>query len=156
MYQHCVLLWLPVNISQEITYRGTSVWVLCFHTEMVLILKYITESFVIKYLCYVGFEVLTAMGMKSTIFWDITPCSPLKVNWPPPAFTPVSCSAYPSTLKMEAYVPPKLRSTFNGLHCVISQKIVLRFFSYHTFIRKLADPANVVLPYKLFLGNFLV
>jgi hypothetical protein len=28
----------------------------------------------------VGFEVLTAVVMKSTIFWDITPCSPLKVN----------------------------------------------------------------------------
>jgi hypothetical protein len=24
---------------------------------------------------YVGFEVLTAVVMKSTIFWDITPCS---------------------------------------------------------------------------------
>jgi hypothetical protein len=29
---------------------------------------------------YVGFEVLTAVFMKSTIFWDITPCSPLKDN----------------------------------------------------------------------------
>jgi hypothetical protein len=29
---------------------------------------------------YIGFEVLTAVVMKSTIFWDITPCSPLKVN----------------------------------------------------------------------------
>jgi hypothetical protein len=28
----------------------------------------------------VGFEVLTAVVMKSTIFWDITSCSPLKVN----------------------------------------------------------------------------
>jgi hypothetical protein len=28
----------------------------------------------------VGFEVLTAVVMKGTIFWDITPCSPLKVN----------------------------------------------------------------------------
>jgi hypothetical protein len=28
----------------------------------------------------VGFEVLTAVIMKSTIFWDIPPCSPLKVN----------------------------------------------------------------------------
>jgi hypothetical protein len=27
-----------------------------------------------------GFEVLTAVDMKSTIFWDITPCCPLKVN----------------------------------------------------------------------------
>jgi hypothetical protein len=25
-----------------------------------------------------GFEVLIAVVMKSTIFWDITPCSPLK------------------------------------------------------------------------------
>jgi hypothetical protein len=29
---------------------------------------------------FVGFEVLTAVVMKSTIFWDITPCSPLSVN----------------------------------------------------------------------------
>jgi hypothetical protein len=28
----------------------------------------------------IGFEVLTTVVMKSTIFWDITPCSPLKVN----------------------------------------------------------------------------
>jgi hypothetical protein len=28
----------------------------------------------------VGFEVLTAVVMKSTIFWDIMPCSPLKAN----------------------------------------------------------------------------
>jgi hypothetical protein len=26
---------------------------------------------------YVGFEVFTAVGMKSIIFWDMTPCSPL-------------------------------------------------------------------------------
>jgi hypothetical protein len=29
---------------------------------------------------YVGSEVLTAVVMNSTVFWDITPCSPLKVN----------------------------------------------------------------------------
>jgi hypothetical protein len=29
---------------------------------------------------YVGVEVLTGVVMKSTIFWDITLCSPLKVN----------------------------------------------------------------------------
>jgi hypothetical protein len=28
----------------------------------------------------VGFEILTAVSMKSTIFWDITPCSLLDVN----------------------------------------------------------------------------
>jgi hypothetical protein len=32
--------------------------------------------------CYiVGFEVLTAVVRKSSIFWDITHCSLLKVNW---------------------------------------------------------------------------
>jgi hypothetical protein len=29
----------------------------------------------------VGFEVLTAVVMKSSIFWDTPPCSPLEVNW---------------------------------------------------------------------------
>jgi hypothetical protein len=28
----------------------------------------------------VGFEVLTAVVMKCIVLWDITPCSPLKVN----------------------------------------------------------------------------
>jgi hypothetical protein len=29
---------------------------------------------------YVGFEVLTEVVMKSSVFWDIMPYSPLKVN----------------------------------------------------------------------------
>jgi hypothetical protein len=29
---------------------------------------------------YVGFEVLTAVTMKNSIFWDITPHSPVKVD----------------------------------------------------------------------------
>jgi hypothetical protein len=29
---------------------------------------------------HVGFEVLTAVVMKSFVFWDKTPCSPLKVK----------------------------------------------------------------------------
>jgi hypothetical protein len=29
---------------------------------------------------FVGFEIFAAVVMESTIFWDITPCSPLKVN----------------------------------------------------------------------------
>jgi hypothetical protein len=28
----------------------------------------------------VRFEVLTAVIMESCVFWDITPCSPVKVN----------------------------------------------------------------------------
>jgi hypothetical protein len=30
---------------------------------------------------YIGFEVFTVVVMNSTIFWDITPCSLLSVNW---------------------------------------------------------------------------
>jgi hypothetical protein len=33
-----------------------------------------------RLLRHVGFEVITAVVLKSTIFWDRTPCSPLKVN----------------------------------------------------------------------------
>jgi hypothetical protein len=29
---------------------------------------------------YVGFEILTVVVMKNIIFWDIMPCSLLKVN----------------------------------------------------------------------------
>jgi hypothetical protein len=29
---------------------------------------------------HVGFEVLTAVVMKNSIFWDTAPCSPLKVS----------------------------------------------------------------------------
>jgi hypothetical protein len=29
---------------------------------------------------HVGFEVLTAVVMKSSVFWDKMPCSPLKIN----------------------------------------------------------------------------
>jgi hypothetical protein len=47
----------------------------------------------------IGFEVLTVVAMKSTIFWDITTRSPLKVN--------------------------QRRLTSGGLHGVISQKTVL-------------------------------
>jgi hypothetical protein len=31
--------------------------------------------------CYVGSEVPTAVVMRSSIFWGITPCSPFTVNW---------------------------------------------------------------------------
>jgi hypothetical protein len=87
----------------------------------------------------VGFEVLRAMVMKSSIFWDITPCSSLKVNLCfggkfrlhlqgrgisqagftllATYFTLVSCLAY--------FFDPKSRLAFNGLHDIISQKIEL-------------------------------
>jgi hypothetical protein len=70
-------------------------------------------------------DITTFIDLESTIFWDIRPCSPFKVNRRcggiyrfhlqgpersrarnqlcfPPAFPLVSCSAYSSTRKMEA------------------------------------------------------
>jgi hypothetical protein len=65
------------------------------------------------YEAHARFAVLTAVGMKSYIFWDITPFNPLKVNRGfggtcrfhlhlSLAFTQVSYLGYFSTLKMEA------------------------------------------------------
>lgn len=58
-------------------------------------MKQISKFFQWNYLCiytadiimkpvpqYVIFEVLTAVLMKSPIFWDMTTCSPLKTNQP--------------------------------------------------------------------------
>jgi hypothetical protein len=43
--------------------------------------------------CYcVGFEVVTPVVVKNSVFWDITQCSPVKV----------SSAAFSSALKMEA------------------------------------------------------
>jgi hypothetical protein len=30
---------------------------------------------------YVGFKVLTAVVMKRSVFWDMTPCRPLKITY---------------------------------------------------------------------------
>jgi hypothetical protein len=68
----------------------------------------------INYFISVGFEVLTAVVMKSIIFWNITPCSPLRVNRrfggtyrlhlqaPLATCFHAGFLAYFSTLKMEA------------------------------------------------------
>jgi hypothetical protein len=100
----------------------------------------------------VGFEVLTAAVMKIIIFWDITPCSPLKVNWrfgrtfrlllqgrgisqsrnqreaggkqSSPCHLLHAWLIFPPS-RWRRYVPPKRRLTSNRLHGVISQKIDL-------------------------------
>jgi hypothetical protein len=62
--------------------------------------------------------------MQRTVFWDIMPCSLLKVNQRfggiyrlqvaslPPAFTPVSCLAYFSTLKIQAICSSEMSVDF--------------------------------------------
>jgi hypothetical protein len=94
--------------------------------------------------------------MKSTIFWDITPCGPLSVNRcfegtyrlhlqdrknklsKKPAWKQVASFHAGYFLSLffrpwiwRRYVPPNRRLTLNGLHGVISQKMVL----YYQFIR---------------------
>jgi hypothetical protein len=64
--------------------------------------------------------------MKSPIFWDTTPCSPLEASALLAAsFALVSWLAYSSTMKTGATCSSESRLTFNGLHGVISQKIGL-------------------------------
>jgi hypothetical protein len=82
----------------------------------------------------VGFEVLTAVVMKSSVFWDKTPCSLVKVNW---------CFGETYRLHLQGrrvkqarnqheagwrgrlYVPPKHQLTLTRLHGIISQKTEL-------------------------------
>jgi hypothetical protein len=77
-------------------------------------------------LCYVLGEVLRAVVMKSSVFWDISPCSLLTVT--------VDCylihAGYLYGLPFNAdfgrtKFPLKRQLTFNGLHCVTSQNIDL-------------------------------
>jgi hypothetical protein len=93
---------------------------------------------------YLGYEVLTAVVMQNTVFWDITLCSPFKVNihfggtYHLHLQIRISRARFQrkkqvaSTLlatffpwRWRRYVPPKRRLTFNGLHCVMSHKTVL-------------------------------
>jgi hypothetical protein len=88
--------------------------------------------------------------MKSTIYWNITLCSLLKVQstfrryLSPPssgsknkiskksAWKHVTRLAYSSTWRRRRYVPPKRLLTFNGLHVVIFHKIVLKIISFRS------------------------
>jgi hypothetical protein len=81
------------------------------------------------FIYFVGFEVLRATVMRSSIFWDIRPCSPLKVNQSSRSCHLVSrwflACLILRTWRWRRNVPPKRRLTFDGLHGVISQKIEL-------------------------------
>jgi hypothetical protein len=114
-----------------------------------------------NYYIFVGFEVLTAVVMKRTVFWDITTCNPLKVNrrfggtyrlyvqgrrirrarnlLSRRYFAPLILRPW----RWRRYDPPKCRLTFNGLHGVISQTIVL-YYNLIFFFRKPTATAFLV------------
>jgi hypothetical protein len=74
---------------------------------------------------FVGFEVVTPVVINSSIFWDITPHSPLRVNRHfrgtcrlhrlATCFSLVSCLAYSSTTKMEATCPSEMSANFQDI-----------------------------------------
>jgi hypothetical protein len=68
---------------------------------------YRAESFI-----YVGFEVLTAVVMDSSIFWDITHCLLPNSRW-------FLASLILRPWRWWRYVPPKRCLSFNGLYGII-------------------------------------
>jgi hypothetical protein len=73
-----------------------------------------------KLLHCVGFEVLTVVVMKSSIFWDITPYS--AYHLPSPWF--FACHIFPPLRLRRCFLPTR-RLTFSGLHGVITQEVEL-------------------------------
>jgi hypothetical protein len=82
-------------------------------------------------LMVVGLEVLTAVVVKSTIFRDITPCSPLKVSRRFGGKYLLNFQDWP--WRWRRYVSPKRQLTFNGLHGFVSQTIVHFTFNSCSF-----------------------
>jgi hypothetical protein len=70
-----------------------------------------TNSFRILSNSCVKFEVLAAVFMKSTIFWDITPCSPLRVNRP---FGGTYCHHLQGRKNKTSKKPALLATCFHG------------------------------------------
>jgi hypothetical protein len=81
--------------------------------------------------CGVGFEVLTAVVMKNSIFRDIFQCTPLKVTEgsKAKALLAASCQFFAwftlHSRRWRQHVPPEHQFTFSELHNVISQKTEL-------------------------------
>jgi hypothetical protein len=52
----------------------------------------------------VGFEVLTAVAVGSSVFWDTTPCSPVKIM-SKPSKKPACCLRYAGFLLILVFGP---------------------------------------------------
>jgi hypothetical protein len=78
----------------------------------------------------VGLDVLTPVLMKSYNFWNITPCSPLKVKLP--ASYRFLAWLILQPWRGRQHVPPKHRLTFNRLHGIITPMTELSTLHYIT------------------------
>jgi hypothetical protein len=93
-------------------------------------------------------------SLKSSFYFDISPCRPLNVNRRfgklcfSPSFTLISYSAYFRPWRCKRHVPPIRQLTVNGLHSIKSQKIeLLKTIAVRTFIYTI-----LILPSHLRLG----
>jgi hypothetical protein len=120
---------------------------------------------------HVGFEVFTAVVMKSIIFWDMTPCSPFSFNRRFGETYRLHLQGLRNRFSKPAskqvvswrYVPPKRLLKLNGLHAVIFQKMILftllcfptKFFFF--FFRNLGCyalfPASLLILRKLYINS---
>jgi hypothetical protein len=101
----------------------------------------------------VGLEVLTAVVMKSSVFLDITPCSPLEVS---------QCFGGTYRLHIQGRRINQARhqraagskhcsTDFNELHGVISRKTELLIFMFDSFINDPDIPVMLIAAVLLFL-----
>jgi hypothetical protein len=113
------------------------------------------------------------MSSRSTIFWDITPCSPLKANRRFGGTYSLHLQARMSRARFQRknstclhltrlirpwrwrrYAPPERRLNSNGLHGVISQRIVLFIttavkVSVRTMISSFGKITRVIIDYSV-------
>jgi hypothetical protein len=95
------------------TYTMSRDW-LCSHLRVIQC--HYTNTFY-----HVGFEALTAVAKKSSVFWNITSC-PLHTSF---------LLDLPFDPEDGDDVLPNRRLTFTGLHVVISQKIEFRVVTFY-------------------------
>jgi hypothetical protein len=138
-YHQTQLCCLPLMLS---LYRPTLLWVFgrdVYKPKNILFLSshqtdYITHIVFLSSLIILAKEIY----MKSTIFWDITPCSSLKVNRLFGGTYRIHLQARISQARYQR----ESRLTFNRLHAIISQKIVL----FITTAVRTSNPTKIYMP----------
>jgi hypothetical protein len=136
------MLWLQHKVQHQNCSNHTDIFsvtllcLLCYEELHLPWVNYLSRTITRKYananVCHnVGFEVFTAVVMKSIIFLDMAPCRLLSFNWCfGGTYRPLLACWFLLNLflrpwRWRRYVPPKRRLKLDGLHGVISQKMIL-------------------------------
>jgi hypothetical protein len=162
---------IPINDLDELLHSGAYKFhVLWNSTELTFFRVILVIRQVLLGSYVVGFEVLTAVVTKRSVSLFITPCRPLKVSRHfegtyrlhlqgrkisrarnqhestfSPAFTLISCSAYSSTLKIEAICSSETSFDFQGTtqrYIPDDRSLVLILFSCSTLTSTLKEWEN--------------